>query len=137
MKYTAIAVVAFAAGAELGLTKDQASARRHAITDHPKRKGWYLATGPVQIKAGEEFQYDGDLPKGMAESVEAQQKARQAKADTEAAEAKAKAEAIDAATKAVTEAEAALAAAVAGGIPTAAVQQALDDATAALQVLQA
>jgi hypothetical protein len=136
MKYTAIAVVAFAAGAELGLTKDQASARRHAITEHPKRKGWYVASGPLQFKAGEEFQYDGDLPKGMAESVEAQQKARQAKADAEAAEAKAKAEAIDAATKAVTEAEAALAAA-ADDAAKADAQQALDDATAALQALQA
>jgi membrane protein involved in colicin uptake len=136
MKYTALAVVAFAAGAELGLTKDQASARRHAITEHPKRKGWYIASGPLQLKAGEDFQFDGDLPKGMAESVEVLQKARQAKADTEAAAAKAQAEALEAATQAVTDAEAALAAA-ADDAAKAAAQQALDDATAALQALQA
>jgi hypothetical protein len=136
MKYTAIAVVAFAAGAELGLTKDQASARRHAITEHPKRKGWYIASGPLQLKAGEDFQFDGDLPKGMAESVEVLQKARQAKADAEAAAAKAQAEALEAATQTVTDAEAALAAA-ADDAAKAAAQQALDDATAALQALQA
>jgi hypothetical protein len=136
MKYTALAVVAFAAGAELGLTKDQASARRHAITEHPKRKGWYIASGPLQLKAGEEFQFDGDLPKGMAESVEVLQKARQAKADAEAAAAKAQAEALEAATQTVTDAEAALAAA-ADDAAKAAAQQALDDATAALQALQA
>jgi membrane protein involved in colicin uptake len=136
MKYTALAVVAFAAGAELGLTKDQASARRHAITEHPKRKGWYIASGPLQLKAGEDFQFDGDLPKGMAESVEVLQKARQAKADTEAAAAKAQAEALEAATQAVTDAEAALAAA-ADDAAKAAAQQALDDATAVLQALQA
>lgn len=136
MKYTALAVVAFAAGAELGLTKDQASARRHAITEHPKRKGWYVASGPLQLKAGEEFQYDGDLPKGMAESVEAQQKARQAKADADAAAAKAAAEALAAAEKAVTDAEAALAAAADDAAKDAA-QQELDNAVATLEALKA
>lgn len=129
MKYIALAVVAFAAGAELGLTKDQASARRHALTDHPKRKGWYVATGPVQLKAGEEFQHDGDLPKGMADALEAQQKAKASKADAEAA---AKAEAIAAAEKAVADAEAVLAAAADDAAKDAA-QQELDNAQAALQ----
>lgn len=92
MKYIALAVVDFAAGAELGLNKDQASARSHALTKHPKTKDWYVATGPIQLKAGEEFHYDGDLPKGMAESVEALKKARAAKAEAEAAAAAAKAE---------------------------------------------
>jgi hypothetical protein len=110
MKYIALAVVAFAAGAELGLSKDQASARRHALTPNPDRKGWYQVTGPVQLKAGEEFQFDGELPKGMAESLEAVKKARASKADADA-EAKAKAEALAAAEKAVIAAAEALVAA--------------------------
>lgn len=135
MKYTALAVVAFAAGAELGLSKDQASARRHAITDHPKRKGWYVAHGPVQFKAGEEFQYDGDLPKGLADSLEAQQKARAAKAEADAA---AKAEAIATAEKALADAEAALAAAAAADDEAKAVAQAVvEQATTALAALKA
>lgn len=84
MKYIALAVVAFAAGAELGLNKDQASARRHALTEHPKRKGWYTTTGPVQLKAGEEFAYDGTMPKGMASAMEPVQKAKPPKSEAEA-----------------------------------------------------
>jgi len=133
MKYIALTVVAFAAGAELGLTKDQASARRHALTDHPKRKGWHIATGPVQLKAGEEFQYEGDLPKGMAESLEALQKVRAAKAD---AEAKAKAEAIDAAEKAVIAATEAVAAAGDDEAAQALAQAALTAAEARLAELR-
>lgn len=133
MKYIALAVVAFAAGAELGLTKDQAGARRHALIKHPKTKDWYIATGPVQLKAGEEFQFDGDLPKGMAESVEALKKAKAAKAEADAA---AKAEAIAAAEKAVADAEAVLAAA-ADDAAQAAAQGALDGARAALEALKA
>lgn len=100
MKYIALAVVAFAAGADLGLTEAQASARAHALTPIGGRKGWYTTTGPVQFKAGEEFQHDGELPKALAESVES---ARKAKAEAiAAARAKAEAEA-----KAKAEAEAA------------------------------
>jgi len=125
MKYIALTVVAFAAGAELGLTKDQASARRHALTDHPKRKGWHIATGPVQLKAGEEFQYEGDLPKGMAESLEALQKVRAAKA-----------EAIDAAEKAVIAATEAVAAAGDDEAAQALAQAALTAAEARLAELR-
>lgn len=133
MKYIALAVVAFAAGAELGLTKDQASARRHALTDHPKRKGWYVATGPVQLKAGEEFQHDGDLPKGMADALEAQQKAKASKADAEAA---AKAEAIAAAEKAVPMPKPCWPLPLTT-LPRDAAQQELDNAQAALQAAKA
>lgn len=131
MKYIALAVVAFAAGAELGLTKDQASARRHALTEHPKRKGWYQVTGPVQLKTGEEFQYDGDLPKGMADALEPQQKAKPGKD----AEAKAKAEAIATAEKAVADAEAHLAGA-SDDATKAIAQIELDHATADLAALK-
>lgn len=131
MKYIALSVVAFAAGAELGLTKDQAGARSHALTEHPKRKGWYVASGPVQFKTGEEFQFEGDLPKGIADSLEAVQKARASKA-----EAALKAEAIAAAEKAVADAEDLLAAA-ADDAAKAAAQGALDSARAALEALKA
>lgn len=134
MKYIALAVVSFAAGAELGLTEDQARARRHALTEHPKRKGWYVASGPVQFKAGEEFQYDDDLPKGMAESLEALKKARSAK-DKADAEAEAKAQAIAAAEQALADAQAVLAAA-ADDAAKAAAQPAVDAAEAALQALK-
>lgn len=132
MKYIALAVVAFAAGAELGLNRDQASARRHALTPNPDRKGWYQATGALQLKAGEEFQYDGELPKGMAESLEAVKKAKASKAEAEAA---AKAEAIATAEQAVADAQAKLAAA-ADDATKALAQVMLDSATAALAALK-
>ena len=87
MKYIATSVVSFGAGAELGLTKAQAASRQAFLSD--LGKGWYIATGPVQFKIGEEFRFDGDLPKSMAADVEALAKAK-SQAD---AEAKAKAEA--------------------------------------------
>lgn len=85
MKYIALAVVAFAAGAELGLTEAQASARKHALTPMPGRKGWYIATGPTQFKVGEQFLHDGDLPKALAEAVETPKKVSKAEAAAKAA----------------------------------------------------
>lgn len=130
MKYIAHAVVAFAAGAELGLNKDQAGARRHALTEHPKRKGWFVATGPIQLKAGEEFQYDGDLPKGMADVLEAAQKSRSGKTEAEAI----KAAALVAAEQALSAAMATLAAADDDAKPAA--QKAVDEAEAALEAIK-
>lgn len=132
MKYIALAVVAFAAGAELGLNKDQASARHHVLTPHAKRKGWYQSTGPVQLKAGEEFQFDGDLPKGMADTLEPKAPSREPVDPA----AKAKAEALATAEKAVAEAEAHLAGA-ADDATKAIAQIELDRATAELAPLKA
>jgi len=70
MKLVATSVVALSAGAVVGLSKDQASARSHAVSPVPDRKGWYLVKAQVQFKAGEQFSYDGELPKGMAETLE-------------------------------------------------------------------
>lgn len=70
MKYIATAVVTLAAGAEVGLNKDQAAARRHCTTPSTERKGWYLVTGPLQFKVGEIFLYDDELPKALADAVE-------------------------------------------------------------------
>lgn len=128
MKYIAISVVAFGAGSELGLSDAQARARSYAVTALPKRKGWYITSLPIQLKAGEEFHYDGDLPKGLADSLEQQKKGRQATT-------KPSAEQIEAATAAVEAAQAELTAA-ADDDAKAAAQQKLDDATAALEAIK-
>lgn len=84
MKYTATAVVSFGAGADLGLTKPQVDARVASLRPIGGRKGWYTTTAPVQFKAGEEIQYDGDLPKAVAleaaSSVAARRRAAEEKA---------------------------------------------------------
>lgn len=81
MKYIASNVVSFGAGAVLGLTKDQAAARAAFITPVPGKSGMFTTSGPVQFKRGEEFFFAGELPKSLADSVEA---LRKAKADREA-----------------------------------------------------
>lgn len=93
-KYTATAPVTLPVGAVLGLTEVQASARRHAL-QAAKKRGIYTTTAPVQFKAGEVFHYDGDLPKALASSVEADAVAAKAEAKAAAeAAAQAKAEAL-------------------------------------------
>lgn len=103
MKYITIAVLALQAGEVLGLTDAQAAPRQHVLTPVPGRKGWYTTTGPTQFKRGEQFLYEGDLPKHLADTVDSADgqpvKAKaKAKAKTEAqqaaeAEAQAKADA--------------------------------------------
>lgn len=78
MKYVAVAIVNLVAGAVLGLSKAQAATRTHCLAPVAGRKGWYEATGPVQFKVGEEFQFDGELPKSLAESLEPIKKDRRA-----------------------------------------------------------
>jgi hypothetical protein len=139
MKYIATTVVGFPAGADLGLSKEQAALRGHCIAAHPKRKGWYTTTGPLQFKVGEHFLYDGDMPKSMASMVEpadkptskAEQEAK-AKSDREARE---KAAAIEAADAAVADAEVALARAGSEEATTAATTQ-LDAAIAARAAIE-
>ncbi|MDO8778099.1 MAG: hypothetical protein Q7K57_57155 [Burkholderiaceae bacterium] len=70
MKYTTIAVLSLQAGVLLGLTESQAATRKTVLTAVPARKGWYITTGPVQFKRGEEFLHDGELPKHLAEAVD-------------------------------------------------------------------
>lgn len=77
------------------LTKEQASKRAHAL--EPAGKD-YRIIGQIQFKTGEEFGYEGDLPKSMAENLTTKEAA-------EAAAKKAAAEAEKAATKAAKEAE--------------------------------
>ena len=139
MKYIATTVVQFPAGVDLGLSKEQAALRGHCIAPHAKRKGWYTTTGPLQFKVGEQFLYDGDMPKAMASMMEpAEKAASKAEQDAKAkaaAEAKAHADALDAAEAAVAAAEAALAQATTDEAKAAASVQ-LDNARAALAALE-
>lgn len=71
MKHTVIAVLSLPAGTRLGLSKDQARRRAHALK--PAGRGYYLTTAPVQFKVGEQVDYDGELPKHLATLVVAVQ----------------------------------------------------------------
>lgn len=75
MKYVTTSVLSFGAGALLGLTKAQAGRRQHALAPVPDREDWYTAIAPIQLKRGEEFLYEGDLPKSMVSELEWEGKA--------------------------------------------------------------
>lgn len=77
MKFKAIAAVTFGAGTVLGLTEDQVRARSHLLAPVHKDKlakgdkpAWYETKAATQFKCGEEFLYDGDLPKALAAVLE-------------------------------------------------------------------
>lgn len=53
-------------GARVGLSKEQAAARAHALDKVGKH---YVATAPLQFKAGEQIDYDGELPKVLANGM--------------------------------------------------------------------
>lgn len=76
MKYLALATVSFPVGTELGLDPAQVANRKYVTRPHPSRKGWVVATTPLQVKAGEHFHFDGELPKSAATAVEAADKAK-------------------------------------------------------------
>lgn len=70
MKYTAITPVSVAPGARVRLTKEQA-ARCIGLVDAPEKKGGFSTVLiAFQFKAGEAFELDADLPKGMADQVQ-------------------------------------------------------------------
>lgn len=82
-KYLIVAPATFGASARLGLSREQAAARAHALRE--VGKGVYVAQQSVQFKAGETVSVDGELPKALAELVEAP-KAKKAKAPAPAPE---------------------------------------------------
>lgn len=86
MKYTTTSVLPLPAGAVLGLTEAQVAPRRHVLQPIASRKGWYTTTAEVQFKRGEQFLFDGDLPKHMADGAETpeEEKSRKAKAKAKA-----------------------------------------------------
>jgi hypothetical protein len=89
MHYVVISTLRLPAGNVVGLTDAQAARRMHAIEPVDKRKGWYLSTLELCFKVGEAIQYDGELPKALANAVEAPKRDAvkaepDAKADTSA-----------------------------------------------------
>jgi hypothetical protein len=69
MRYIATATVTLGVGAIVGLSTEQAAARKHALQPGD-RKGFYAAIAPIQLKAGEKFEYDDVLPKSMVDVAE-------------------------------------------------------------------
>jgi hypothetical protein len=71
-------VLRLPAGSIVGLSESQVARRKHALEAVPKRKGWYTATLDLCFKVGESIQYDGELPKVLADAVEAPKRAKAA-----------------------------------------------------------
>lgn len=70
MRFTTIGVVTFGAGVKLGLAAAQAAPRQAVLQPVDGQPGWYATTGAVQFKRGEQFDYDGDMPKALAQLVQ-------------------------------------------------------------------
>lgn len=66
MKYVANAITNLVGG-NLELDEDQLRRRRHLVTDNGD--GTFAIKKSVQFKRGEEFGYDGEIPRGLAESL--------------------------------------------------------------------
>lgn len=68
-RYVATSVVSLPVGARVELSEAQAHRRRgfvKALGD-----GVFEATGPIQLKVGEEFGYADEMPKSMASVMQA------------------------------------------------------------------
>jgi hypothetical protein len=65
-------------GALVGISEKQAARRMPFLKPVPKRSGWYELTGTVQFKRGETLQVEGDVPKALADTVEAPKRAGKA-----------------------------------------------------------
>lgn len=77
MKIITTSPVHLPANLTLGLSKEQAEPRAHALRATQK-EGEYVTTAPVQFKAGEEFAYMGDpelLPRVWRPAAKAKQAA--------------------------------------------------------------
>jgi hypothetical protein len=85
MHYVVTATLRLPAGSVVGLSAAQAAPRQHALTPVPKRKDWYTATLDLSFKVGEAIQYEGELPKALANAVEAPKRAGQPAAKPPAA----------------------------------------------------
>lgn len=65
-RYKTTAILNLHAG-NLQLDKDQLRRRRHLVADN--KDGTVAIMKPVQFKVGEEFGYDGDIPKILADDL--------------------------------------------------------------------
>lgn len=93
-KYTVLAVLTLQAGAIVGLTDAQASARTHALKQlqHDKKSGMgqYEVLSPVQFKVGETIFTDAELNKQLATYLEPESVTKSKAAQKAEAEAAAK-----------------------------------------------
>ncbi|MXS85296.1 hypothetical protein ABO04_05020 [Nitrosomonas sp. HPC101] len=89
-QYTATRPVTLQFGV-LGLTAQQAAARAHNLDK--LNDGRFRIVAPVQFKAGESFEYDGDLPKSLAARIGTDSPPAAAKAKAHSAETGSKREA--------------------------------------------
>jgi hypothetical protein len=71
MHYVVTATLRLPAGSVVGLSEAQAARRKHMLVPVEKRKGWYAASLDLCFKVGEAIQYEGELPKSLANAVEA------------------------------------------------------------------
>lgn len=69
--YTAAVVVTLHSG-KVKLTADQARRRMHCLKGSKagQKSGIFTILSPIQFKVGEEFGYDGDMPKAMIGQLE-------------------------------------------------------------------
>lgn len=68
MRVRAINATTVGAGARLGLSKAQAGDRVHMLKDCGK--GIYELAAPAFFKAGEEFDFVGELPKSLGTNLQ-------------------------------------------------------------------
>jgi membrane protein involved in colicin uptake len=84
MKYTVTGKSVVITGGVLTLSAVQSADRAHLLQPL-KEKNKYQVTGAVTFKKGEEFGYDGELPKYLADDVETEKSAKPEKAAAEKA----------------------------------------------------
>lgn len=71
MHYVVTATLRLPAGSVVGLSEAQAAVRRHALASVAERNGWYETLADLSFKVGEAIQYEGEMPKALAASVDA------------------------------------------------------------------
>jgi hypothetical protein len=71
MKYVAVTAITVLAGQLVRLTAAQLGRCTGLVKLAAGAEGWHEALVPLQFKRGEAFEIDGELPKGMADLVEA------------------------------------------------------------------
>jgi hypothetical protein len=86
MKYTAQQPIDVRPGQCVRLSAEQLRRRRTLVVPHEERKGWHVAVVAFQFKAGESFELDTELPKGLADAVEPKKAAEKAPTDEKADE---------------------------------------------------
>jgi fumarylacetoacetate (FAA) hydrolase family protein len=102
MKYTVTGKSVLITGGVLTLSSSQASDRSHLLKKIDAKGNKYEVLGAVTFKKGEEFGYEGELPKSLASDLQTEKDAKGTKAaekaEKEAAE-KAEKEAAEKAEK--------------------------------------